>query len=212
MIVLALDTTGRDCSAALVTPTGVLARSSQPIGRGHAEHIGPQVAQLFSEADLTPAAMTRIAVCTGPGSFTGLRVGIALAKGLALPRALPVIGISALDVWAASADPEGMRRVMAAADIRRSQIMWQIFERGMAISAPVSGAPEQARAHLDKATQLCGSGASLITDAATQNQRGYTDPAILAWLAMNKDPALCPPAPLYSRPPDAKLPGGITPP
>jgi len=77
MIVLGLDTTGPDCSVSIVDDAIVRAHISKNIGRGHAEVLAGMVADVFAAAELTPNDVDRLAVCTGPGSFTGLRVALA---------------------------------------------------------------------------------------------------------------------------------------
>ena len=110
MRILGLDTTGAQCSVALVDAAKVLAYKSEKIGRGHAERLAPMVAEVLSDAQIDISEIDQIAVCTGPGSFTGLRVALAFAKGLALPRSIPVIGISALEVHAARHDAAQEKR------------------------------------------------------------------------------------------------------
>ncbi|MEE9347092.1 MAG: tRNA (adenosine(37)-N6)-threonylcarbamoyltransferase complex dimerization subunit type 1 TsaB [Robiginitomaculum sp.] len=206
MICLALDTTGPACSAALVDAANVLGQSSVHIGRGHAEHLAPQVKALLSGVGISPKDISRISVNTGPGSFTGLRVALALAKGMALPANIPVIGISGLQVWAAMADPARERRILSIADVRRGEMFWQTFERGQAVGAPKLGSIEQAKAL--KCDVAVGNGAKLL--GFDDNPR--IDPCVLGWLGLGLTPADYPPKPLYHRAPDAKLPGGITPP
>lgn len=208
MTVLALDTTGRYCSAALVRPGTLLGYNRAHIGRGHAEHLGPQVQNLLDQCGLTMDDISAIAACTGPGSFTGLRVSLAMAKGLALPRKTPLIGISGLEVWAASVDPERALRVLAVADIRRGEYFWQIFERGIAQDLPLTSQKEAVTQAIKASTLICGDGAAEFGGTVL----GAPDPAILGWLALERDPKDAPMTPLYHRPPDAKLPGGITPP
>lgn len=197
MLCLALDTTGPQCSAALVRGDDVLASDSQTIRRGHAEYLGPQVETLLKSAGVTPGDIDRIAVCTGPGSFTGLRVALAFAKGLALPRGLDVVGISALAVWAAKANAKPGQTVLAAADVRRGEHFSQIFKNG----APL-GEPE-----LHKA----GEGPKADIKTGSAHDAPDIDPVVLARLGADADPAAAPANPLYHRPPDAKLPGGIDP-
>ena len=98
MIALSVDTTGRACTVALVSAGGVIATRSDDIGRGHDAHLAPMVAEMFKASQLTPADISRIAVCTGPGSFTGQRVGLSFAVGIALPRRVPVLGLSLIHI------------------------------------------------------------------------------------------------------------------
>ena len=194
MIVLGLDTTGPDCSVSIVDDAIVRAHISKNIGRGHAEVLAGMVADVFAAAELTPNDVDRLAVCTGPGSFTGLRVALSFAKGFALPRALPIIGINALDVTAQDIwlrDGEAHMSVMR--DIRRGEVFYAEYEFGAPINPPKA-------ITADEAAQRSAEMLSVETFA--------TDTRILAWLAIDRDPEDYPAEPLYSRGPDAKLPGG----
>ena len=92
MLILALDTALETCSAALVRGGRVLAARSEPMARGHQERIAPLVDELAREAGIAFAEVDRIGVTCGPGSFTGLRVGLAFAKGLGFALGRPVVG------------------------------------------------------------------------------------------------------------------------
>jgi len=113
MRILGLDTTGPHCSVALVDTAKVLAYKSEKIGRGHAERLAPMVQEVLAEAGLSAKDVDKLAVCTGPGSFTGLRVALAFAKGFALPRKLPVVGLPSLAIWAAQTDPEAQKKLVS---------------------------------------------------------------------------------------------------
>lgn len=199
MLALGIDTTGSWCSVALVDGAGIRAMSARPMQRGHAEHLAPMVKTLLKQAGAGVENLGRLVVCTGPGSFTGGRVGLSFAKGLALPHNIPLIGLSALDVWAAQVDPERQTRVLVVADIRRGQIMTQLFDKGVPQGHPEIQPADTA---LPNAELAVGSGVN--------NSDGFVHPALLAWLGLDADPAMCPAEPLYARPPDAKLPGGKT--
>ena len=197
MLCLALDTTGPACSAALLGGDVRVASDSGIIKRGHAEYLGPQVQALLKNAGIGPLDLERITVCTGPGSFTGLRVALAFAKGLALPRNIDVVGISALQVWAAMADPKCEKRVLSSADVRRGEFFSQVFDKGVGLGAPSLHSPD----------------AEFEADIKSGNAYGAPDidPVVLAHLGIAADPELALAKPLYHRPPDAKLPGGIEP-
>lgn len=199
MRILALDTTGAQCSAALCDRANILAFKAENIGRGHAERLAPMVAELLSAAKLSATSIDKIVVCTGPGSFTGLRVALAFAKGFALPRRLPVVGLSSLAVWASQKDPESIGRIAAAADVRRGQICWAGFEKGVQTRPPVTQDEKTARAYI----------AAFKPDHIIED--GLVDTRILAWLGAGLSPQDYPALPLYSRPPDAKVAGGKTP-
>lgn len=211
MLTLGLDTTGAYCTCALVDRERVLAQTSENIGRGHAERLAPMVQEVLGEANVKPSAIERVAVCTGPGSFTGLRVALAFAKGFALPRKIPVIGLSALEVMAAQIDPHKENRVVSVMDVRRGQLCWAAYDRCEEIQAPVTQQFEDAKLAITKTGygRLVGDGASLIGEES--DILTVSGPA-LAWLSQDRIPEDYPPDPLYSRPPDAKLPGGLTPP
>ena len=185
---------------ALVDTAKVLAYKSENKGRGHAERLAPMVAEVLAEAGLSAKDVDKLAVCTGPGSFTGLRVALAFAKGFALPRKLPVVGLSSLAIWAAQADPEGKKKVISIADVKRGELCWSAVFHGQAAEGSVTQKTEEARAMITK----------LNPDIILEDE--IVDTRKLAWMGAELSPADYPAAPLYSRGPDAKLPGGIAPP
>ncbi|WP_371396315.1 tRNA (adenosine(37)-N6)-threonylcarbamoyltransferase complex dimerization subunit type 1 TsaB [Fretibacter rubidus] len=199
MIVLGLDTTGSHCACAIVDDHRVLAHISEPMGRGHAERLAPMVAEALALAQLTAADIDRLSVCTGPGSFTGQRVALAFARGFALPRRLPVIGLDALSVKAREIEfTTGDALVGVMRDIRRGQVFYASFSHGRPLSPPRAMTLTEADEEADTLQ-------AAVYDADTVDTR------ILAWLAIDLSPATHPPVSLYSRAPDAKLPGGIDP-
>ncbi len=102
MRVLAIDTALEACAAAVLdTERGKLASESLPMVRGHAEALMPLIARVMAQADMPFSALDRIAVTTGPGSFTGLRVGISAARGIALAAGKPAFGLTTLAAYAA---------------------------------------------------------------------------------------------------------------
>lgn len=183
----------------------MLGSSSQIIHRGHAEVLGPMVETLFKTLDVSAKELDKISVCTGPGSFTGVRVGLSFAKGLALPWGLPVIGVSGLDIWAAMVDPERTKNVLAIANVRRGDVFWQRFEKGRSIAAPVLSDVEAAQKALRSDDMIVGNGAGLLGAA---EQDGIVSPSLVAWMGLERAAIDYPADPLYHRPPDAKLPGG----
>ena len=104
MLLLAIDTAGPDCGVALARLRGgdaeILVSASERIGRGHAERLMPMIEAALDAAQVTFAELTRIAVTTGPGSFTGVRIGIAAARGLALALDIPAVGVGSLEALA----------------------------------------------------------------------------------------------------------------
>src|SRR5262245_22233522 len=133
MLVLAIDTALDACSAAVFDSAEetIVASDSQIMARGHAEALMPILASVMQQAAISYAQLERIAVTVGPGSFTGLRVGIAAARGIALATHKPAIGITTLEALAApyiAADPA--TPVAAAVDGRHRHVYFQLFGAG----------------------------------------------------------------------------------
>ncbi|MDB5444551.1 MAG: hypothetical protein JWP73_2927, partial [Phenylobacterium sp.] len=169
MIVLALDTCLASCSVAVRDGERVLAHACEVMARGHQERLAPMVEAVMAEAGLPFPAIERIGVTVGPGSFTGLRVGVAFAKGLASALAIPAVGIGALEALAAEAG--GL--VFAVIDARRGQVYGQAFEDGRPLMAPDALPVETAAARLAEVTMgrpvtLVGSGAALLAAMVPQ--------------------------------------------
>jgi len=212
MIVLALDTCLDACSLAVLDGGTVRAQASHPMGRGHQEAVAPLAQGVMSEAGLAFSDLERIGVTIGPGSFTGLRVGLAFAKGLGAALSIPVVGVGTL---VALAEPLGPGLVFAVIDARRGQVYLQAFSDGRPLMAPdavdvATAAARVAELSGGRDTVLAGSGAGLLADlmpAAHILEAPACDPAAVARLAATQtNPA--PPRPLYLRAPDARLPGG----
>ena len=213
MIVLSLDTALSACSAAVTRDGKVLAALSEPMQRGHQERLAPLVQDIMQAAGLPFAALDRIGVTVGPGSFTGLRVGLAFAKGLGLALGKPCIGVGTLEALAAS-DP-GPGLTAAVVDAKRGQVYLQAFESGVPVMAPDALEVEVAAARLAELwkggpLRLIGPGVALLAGAAPGAEvieRVAADPAAICALVARK-PASAGARPLYLRAPDAKLPGG----
>jgi tRNA threonylcarbamoyladenosine biosynthesis protein TsaB len=208
MIVLGLDTCLSSCSVAVLDGGRVLASAREVMARGHQERLAPMARDVMAEAGMAFERLERIGVTVGPGSFTGLRVGIAFAKGLASALALPAAGVGTLEAMAAEAD--GL--VFAVIDARREQVYLQGFEDGRALMAPDALAAPTAAARIAELSMgrpftLIGSGAPLVADlspGATILAGEGADACHVARLATARSPG--PLKPLYLRAPDAKLP------
>jgi len=208
MIVLGLDTCLPSCSVAVLDGERVLATAREVMARGHQERLAPMAQAVMAEAGLAFDKLDRIAVTVGPGSFTGLRVGIAFAKGLALALDKPTVGIGTLEALAAEAN--GL--VFPAIDARRGQLYLQAFEDGRALMAPDALSADTAAARIAELSMgrpftLVGSGAALLAELMPSvrivDAEG-ADACHVARLAAARAPA--PLKPLYLRAPDAKLP------
>src|SRR3954452_25380661 len=128
MLILAIDTALDACAAAVLDTTagGVVAQESQTMKRGHAEALMPLVARVMKESGIAFAALDRIAATTGPGSFTGLRVGLSAARGVAFSANKPVVGITTLTAYAAPHVSEhGEHPIISAIDARHDHVYLQ---------------------------------------------------------------------------------------
>jgi tRNA threonylcarbamoyladenosine biosynthesis protein TsaB len=208
MIVLGLDTCLSSCSVAVLDGERLVASAREVMARGHQERLAAMARDVMADAGLAFDRLDRIAVTVGPGSFTGLRVGIAFAKGLVFALGKPAVGIGSLEALAAQA--RGL--VFPAIDARRGQLYLQAFDDGAALMAPDAVTAEVAAARIAELSQgrpftLVGSGAALLADfaptASVIDAEG-ADARDVARLAVGRAPGLL--RPLYLRAPDAKLP------
>lgn len=208
MRILAFDCAGAQCAAAILTDGAVTAEKRIVAERGHAQLLIPLLVELVERAGLTFADIDRLAVTTGPGSFTGIRVALAAAHGLALGTGKPIIGITNFEALAAAAaETATASRLLVAIDSRRAELFVQLFgATGAALSEPAMLAPgavadwagpEPVRLAGDAAAQLAGK-----VTAGGDHGPAEVDPAIVARLAASRaaGPA---PAPFYLRAPDA---------
>ncbi|KAB0683012.1 tRNA (adenosine(37)-N6)-threonylcarbamoyltransferase complex dimerization subunit type 1 TsaB [Aureimonas leprariae] len=207
---LAIDTAGSRCSVALVAGDGrALAARDPDLGRGHAERLMGLVGEVLEEAGAAYGDLSRIAVSVGPGSFTGLRVGVAAARGLALALGLPVVGVSTLEALAEPFRADGP--TLAAIDAKRGEVWLAGFGPDDAvfllpIAVALDGLPGALEA-LPVPAVVAGSGASILAasfpGARVENGEGRVDVVALARIAMRRS-AGEPPRPLYLRGADAK--------
>jgi tRNA threonylcarbamoyladenosine biosynthesis protein TsaB len=204
-LILVIDTCLAVCQAAMVRGGAVIAEACEPMARGHQERLGPMVRELTGAAGLT--GVERIAVTVGPGSFTGLRVGLAFAKGLAMALERPCAGVTTLAALAASFEGTGPR--IAAIDAGRGAIYLQLFDGAHALSAPDHLPLETAAARLIEAGDqvlLVGPQASALARSlpgVRPFDLAAPSPLAIARLAAAAPPV--PPRPLYLRAPDAKV-------
>src|SRR5438309_9242630 len=166
MRILAIDTALEACAAGVVEmPDRVVAQESIAMTRGHAEALMPLIARLMDLTGMAFSDLDRIAVTTGPGSFTGLRVGISAARGIALAAGKPAVGLSTLAGFAAPliADDDSMQ-VVAAIDARHEQVYLQVFgSGGRTVVAPrVASVRDAARAAMTGPARIVGSAASKL--------------------------------------------------
>ena len=167
MRVLAIDTALAACSAAVLDTEygGIVASESLPMLRGHAEALLPMLQRVMQQANFGFSDIDRIAVTTGPGSFTGLRVGIAAARGLALAAEKPAVGLSTLSAYAAPHIASDERfPVVAAVDARHDHVYMQVFAPGGRLFTAPRLAPlrEAVKAAAEASSFITGSAARLV--------------------------------------------------
>ncbi len=187
--VLAIDTSGPRLQLALAGDR-LAVRAVEEMAKGHAEILFDRIGRLLAENQIAYHQLTRLAVTTGPGSFSGLRIGISAARGLGLALNLPVIGVPNLLALSLGAEPG--QPVDVVLDARRSEFYVQSF------SAP--GKPETPPALLPGEVVLANypaKGTGMVSDPQVDILR-------LAEFALEVDPAAFPPDPAYVRAADAK--------
>ena len=222
MRVLAVDTSGDRCSIGLWQDGAVVPSESRFLRHGHAEALVPMILALLERTDLTMADLDLLAVITGPGAFTGLRVGLATMGGLALATGRPIVGVSAFEALAAAVPTDHLaaRPLLVAIDSRRADPYVQAFDSDGRLLAPgfCAATGSLRRLVADRSWASAGSGArqaaALVPDAALEVvSEASVDPMIVARLAAVRagQATLDPPAPLYLRPPDAMPMSAVSP-
>lgn len=216
MIILAIDTASTLCAACIWdTGTGERGREVIDLGKGHAEHLIAAIDAALERAGIAYADLGAIAVSVGPGSFTGVRIGVATARGLALALSVPAIGVSTLDALALEARAAHPGRdVQSLIDAGRAQVYTARFDAdGEPVSSPAVEDFADAVAIAGTAGAiLTGSAASAIAEAAgidatIVSNAATADIASYARLAAERlahDPQPPRPVPLYLRGADAK--------
>jgi tRNA threonylcarbamoyladenosine biosynthesis protein TsaB len=216
MKVLGIDSAGSQCAATVLDDERVLAARAETMARGQAERLLPLIAETLAVAGVAPAALDFVAVTTGPGSFTGIRIGVAAARGLALAAGRPAIGVGVFEAYAAAVLPAARRgrTLVVAVESKRDELYLQTFAADGAASA-AQVLPAAAAAWLppgplllagDAAarlwTALGGREAEIAPDTAA------VDPGLVArlgrahYLAGRREP----PRPFYLRAPDTTRP------
>src|ERR1700712_2605484 len=217
MLILAIDTALDTCAAGVLdTDAGrMIAQESLPMKRGHAEALMPLIARVIKASGIGFGDLDRIAVTTGPGSFTGLRVGLSAARGIALAAEKPVVGVTTLTAYAAPVVNKGDEHpVISAIDARHDHVYLQVVAgNGSSLVwprvAPIAGALEAARFG---APHLVGNAARILAErwpagapAPVQVEpQAAPDIAWVGWLGAAVSPETAPARPYYLRAPDAK--------
>jgi tRNA threonylcarbamoyladenosine biosynthesis protein TsaB len=219
--ILALDTATSACSVAILGDGLEICRSTI-MERGHAEALLPMVAELLTASGSAFADLDGLAVTVGPGPFTGLRTGLAAARGMALASRLPCLGVTTLEAVAEAVDPDQRvgRCLLVALDSRRRDIYGQVFDvDGRALTKPAAVSPESLAA-LVPWEPIVVAGSAAATAIQILAEAGIKADAVpatsipiavaVARISVRRWPGegakMPPPSPLYLRPPDTGKP------
>jgi len=201
-LILALDTSTAACTAALLERDGtIIASRDELIGRGHAERLVPMIEEM-----LDGHVPSKILVGVGPGSFTGLRVGIAAAHGMAIGWSVPLTGMNSLALLAASAPP-GEGKVAAAMAGGHGELFVQTFNRKkLTATGPILNLTPDAAAMKVDAPLVVGSGAEALVQARHSGEALPLLPTASRAMALPELMRMLECKPVYARAPDARVP------
>ncbi len=211
MLIIAFDTATPAVTVALHDGSAVVAHETTIDARRHGELLAPSIAAVLAMAGAKTADLTGVAVGTGPGPYTGLRVGLVTAQVLASALGIDVDGICTLDIMAAQArHSAGGREFIVASDARRREVYWASYAPdGRRLSGPQVSLP----AVLPAGYPMAGEGPRLHAELAARSEMigpRYPEAAELAAMAADRAARGLPPGsaePLYLRRPDAREPG-----
>jgi tRNA threonylcarbamoyladenosine biosynthesis protein TsaB len=213
MLILALDTSMAACSVCVYDTDKSLAigANQQFMDRGQAEALAPMVQEAMGLAGVRFADLDRIAVTTGPGTFTGVRIGLAMARGLGVALNIPIIGITSLVAIAAN-ETETNLPIVVAVDARAGEIYFASYDQsGHEVTAPVVIALTDARKLIPShPVKMLGTAADLLLNGLGNHRHQRSDAGDLpiaenfVRLAANMPAPKLPPEPLYLRAPDVK--------
>jgi len=204
-MILAIDTATAACSAALIDGGEVRLAASEAVGRGHAERLVPMVEALLREAGgVVPDA---ILVDCGPGSFTGVRVGLAAAIGMGMGWGVPVRGCSSMALVAAAhfaADPHLEACAVALTGGHGELFVQRFAARPFAAIGDLVSLPPAEAARVTPEQVVAGSGAAVLVEARGHGEAVEALPDAASAALLPSAFAALPPRPIYGRPPDAK--------
>lgn len=200
-LILAFDTSAAHCAAALLLDDTVLAERLEPMHKGQAERLFPLLEEILAENGKSWADLDAIGVCTGPGNFTGIRISVSSARGLALSLGIPAVGISKLEAMAYGTHA----RATSVLDARRARIYTQTFDNGLALEPPQMVDLEAFRDGLkpDAIIRIIADEAVDLPNAQSVDGLAL---AVAHLTAQRFEQAQPRPAPLYLRAADAALP------
>jgi tRNA threonylcarbamoyladenosine biosynthesis protein TsaB len=211
-VVLAIDTAGAAASVAVGCGDDVLAHERRELRHGHGEVLLPLIDTVMKRADVTPSALGTVAVAVGPGGFTGIRVGLAAAQGIALASGARQVGVTSFAAVAARIDVAAGAVLLVALDSRRADLYVQLFDaarnpRGEAGAIlPEALAAWVGEAPLVIAGDAAEAAASALAGGPHIEIRPDSAPDALGVLAAARAAgAVVPARPLYLRPPDVTV-------
>jgi len=221
MRILAVDTCLGACSVAILDGEKVLAHRFEPMERGHAEALAPMVEATIVEAGIAFSTLDRLGVTTGPGTFTGQRVGLSFMRGLRLALKRPLVGVTSLSVMAHQAMAATGESSAAGVQAARSDVYFELCSQDRAGSGPLLVSISEAVRRIGEGARsapvaLAGNAARLVHEAS-QSEKVATIPTNIVasdalWVARlvatAPDPAAIP-RPLYLQAPAARIPGPI---
>lgn len=200
---LAFDTSGPYCSVAVYDGVDIVAAAHQDMARGQAEHLMPLISETLAQAGQPPNDLAGIGVGIGPGNFTGIRISVSAARGMALGLGIPAHGVSLLEALAL--DQPGP--MIAALTAPRNKAYVQRFQNGVAHGPPEN--IEIAGFQAPPDTLFVGSAAQALADetGGTLAAAAYAPASAVARIAATRPDTKVPrPAPLYLREADAAPP------
>ncbi|RMD95054.1 MAG: tRNA (adenosine(37)-N6)-threonylcarbamoyltransferase complex dimerization subunit type 1 TsaB [Alphaproteobacteria bacterium] len=209
-LVIAFDTSAAHCGGAVLCGSEVLAEAHEEMGRGQAERLFPMLEALLGEAGVVWRDLDGIGVGTGPGNFTGVRISVAAARGLALALEVPAVGVTMFEALALGAP----RPALVCLSAPRRQLALQLFGPDGAVSEPFLATLEELPARLTEqgaggALTCTGPEAGSVAAAlGARAARTRHDPAVaIGRIALSRlDGPRERPRPLYLRPADAAPP------
>ena len=216
MLILAFDTATPAVTVAVHDGSGVVAHESAVDARRHGELLAPSIARVLAKAGAQPGDLTAVAVGTGPGPYTGLRVGLITARVLGTALCIPVDGVCTLDIIAAQARHSAAgREFIVATDARRREVYWARYAPSagdVVAAARLSGPEVSLPALVPAGYPMAGEGPRLHAELAAADEiigPRYPSAATLAELAADRLARGIPAGPaeaLYLRRPDAREP------
>ncbi len=204
MLILGINTVSDACEAALVRDGFVIAELSEPMQQGHDARLAPVVEKLMRDSATSFADLDRIAIVVGPGSFTGVRVGVAFARGLALSLDKPAVGVTSLEALDALPS-EGRVLALLPAKRRPPERTWwgQIIDRGRGVAEPFETGAADLQSRTSDVDALCGGLADVPDLGLGRITAMPTAKAAALFVARLPDLDLPLPRPVYVREPDA---------